>query len=166
MGVGSGLYMYDVVVKTFTFTISSSDEFLFCFDGFPYVIASVFYTRAFSTTAFSATRMTTRTMRRCRIETWMGKMQRRSRGIRRGKICRYWNNLCGITRNYGKETRTAGKPQKRFSLLRECRDKNRSSRYLLAGLFHALLQRNPMIHEEPPPNLAVWRNSWLFTLSA
>jgi len=28
MGVGAGLYMYDVVVKTFTFAISSSDEFL------------------------------------------------------------------------------------------------------------------------------------------
>ena len=29
MGVGAGLYMYDVVVKTFTFAISSTDEFLF-----------------------------------------------------------------------------------------------------------------------------------------
>jgi len=28
MGVGAGLYMYDVVVKTFTFAISSTDEFL------------------------------------------------------------------------------------------------------------------------------------------
>jgi len=28
MGVGSGLYMYDVVVKMFTFAISSPDEFL------------------------------------------------------------------------------------------------------------------------------------------
>ena len=28
MGVGAGLYMCDVVVKTFTFAISSSDEFL------------------------------------------------------------------------------------------------------------------------------------------
>ena len=28
MGVGSGPYMYDVVVKTFTFAISSSDELL------------------------------------------------------------------------------------------------------------------------------------------
>jgi len=28
MGVGAGLYMYDVVVKMFTFTISSTDEFL------------------------------------------------------------------------------------------------------------------------------------------
>jgi len=28
MGVGAGLYMYDVVVKKFTFAISSSDEFL------------------------------------------------------------------------------------------------------------------------------------------
>ena len=28
MGVGAGLYMYDVVVKTFTFAISSSDELL------------------------------------------------------------------------------------------------------------------------------------------
>jgi len=29
MGVGAGLYMYDVVVKTFTFAISSIDEFLY-----------------------------------------------------------------------------------------------------------------------------------------
>jgi len=28
MDVGAGLYMYDVVVKKFTFAISSSDEFL------------------------------------------------------------------------------------------------------------------------------------------
>jgi len=28
MGVGAGLYMYDVVVKKFTFAISSLDEFL------------------------------------------------------------------------------------------------------------------------------------------
>ena len=28
MGVGAGLYMYDVVVKMFTFAISSPDEFL------------------------------------------------------------------------------------------------------------------------------------------
>jgi len=28
MGVGAGLYMYDVVVKKFTFAISSPDEFL------------------------------------------------------------------------------------------------------------------------------------------
>jgi len=28
MGVGVGLYMYDVVVKKFTFAISSTDEFL------------------------------------------------------------------------------------------------------------------------------------------
>jgi len=28
MGVGAGLCMYDVVVKKFTFTISSPDEFL------------------------------------------------------------------------------------------------------------------------------------------
>jgi len=28
MGVGAGLYMYDVVVKMFTFAISSTDEFL------------------------------------------------------------------------------------------------------------------------------------------
>jgi len=27
MGVGDGLYMYDVVVKKFTFAISSPDEF-------------------------------------------------------------------------------------------------------------------------------------------
>jgi len=31
MGVGAGLYMYDVVVKTFTFAISSTDEFLLCY---------------------------------------------------------------------------------------------------------------------------------------
>jgi len=29
MGVVAGLYMYDVVVKKFTFAISSPDEFLF-----------------------------------------------------------------------------------------------------------------------------------------
>jgi len=29
MGVGAGLYMYDVVVRKFTFSISSPDEFLF-----------------------------------------------------------------------------------------------------------------------------------------
>jgi len=29
MGVGAGLYMYDVVVKNFTFAILSPDEFLF-----------------------------------------------------------------------------------------------------------------------------------------
>ena len=29
MGVGAGLYMYDVVAKTFTFAISSTDKFLF-----------------------------------------------------------------------------------------------------------------------------------------
>jgi len=28
MGIGTGLYMYDVVVKTFTFAISSPDKFL------------------------------------------------------------------------------------------------------------------------------------------
>jgi len=28
MGVGAGLYMYDVVVKKFTFAILSADEFL------------------------------------------------------------------------------------------------------------------------------------------
>jgi len=31
MGVGAGLYMYDVVVKNFTFTISSPNKFLFAF---------------------------------------------------------------------------------------------------------------------------------------
>jgi len=31
MGVGAGLYMYDVVVIKFTFTISPPDEFLLCF---------------------------------------------------------------------------------------------------------------------------------------
>jgi len=29
MGVGAGLYMYKVVVKKFTFAISSFDEFLY-----------------------------------------------------------------------------------------------------------------------------------------
>jgi len=29
MGVRAGLYMYDVVVKKFTFAISSPDEFLY-----------------------------------------------------------------------------------------------------------------------------------------
>jgi len=29
MGVGAGLYMYDVVVEKFMFAISSTDEFLF-----------------------------------------------------------------------------------------------------------------------------------------
>jgi len=33
MGVGAGLYMYDVVVKKFTFAISSPDEFLSTKDG-------------------------------------------------------------------------------------------------------------------------------------
>jgi len=28
MGIGPGLYMYDVVVKNFTFAISSPDEFV------------------------------------------------------------------------------------------------------------------------------------------
>jgi len=31
MGVGTGLYMYDVVVKKFMFTVSSPDEFLLAF---------------------------------------------------------------------------------------------------------------------------------------
>jgi len=31
MNVGASLYMYDVVVKKFTFAISSPDEFLFHF---------------------------------------------------------------------------------------------------------------------------------------
>jgi len=30
MGVGAGLYMYDVVVVKFTFAISFPDEFLYC----------------------------------------------------------------------------------------------------------------------------------------
>jgi len=29
MGVGPGLYIYDVVIKKFMFTISSPDEFLY-----------------------------------------------------------------------------------------------------------------------------------------
>jgi len=36
MGVGSGLYMCDVVVKKFTFAVSSPDEFLLNF-GAPVV---------------------------------------------------------------------------------------------------------------------------------
>jgi len=32
MGVGAGLYVYDVVVKKSTFAISSPDEFLLCKD--------------------------------------------------------------------------------------------------------------------------------------
>jgi len=28
MGIGAGLYMYDVVVEKFTFAVSSPDEFL------------------------------------------------------------------------------------------------------------------------------------------
>jgi len=35
MGVGAGLYMYDVVVKKFTFAISSRDEFLSLHVGNP-----------------------------------------------------------------------------------------------------------------------------------
>ena len=35
MGVGAGLYMYGVVVKKFTFAISSPDEFLFNFNTEP-----------------------------------------------------------------------------------------------------------------------------------
>jgi len=31
MDVGAGLYMYDVVVKKFTFAISSPDEFMFIY---------------------------------------------------------------------------------------------------------------------------------------
>jgi len=31
MGVGAGLYTYDVVIKTFTFAISSADGFLYHF---------------------------------------------------------------------------------------------------------------------------------------
>ena len=33
MGIGAGLYMYDVVVKTFTFAVSSTDEFLLNYAG-------------------------------------------------------------------------------------------------------------------------------------
>ena len=33
MGVGAGLYMYDVVVKKFTFAMSSPDEFLFSMES-------------------------------------------------------------------------------------------------------------------------------------
>ena len=41
MGVGAGLYMYDVVVKKFTFAISSSDEFLLIMCDF-----TIFFYRA------------------------------------------------------------------------------------------------------------------------
>jgi len=46
MGVGAGLYMYDVVVKTFTFVISSTDEFSSFTNGasnvpFNFVVCSV-----------------------------------------------------------------------------------------------------------------------------
>jgi len=34
VGVGTGLYMYDVIVKKFMFVISSPDEFLFIFGVF------------------------------------------------------------------------------------------------------------------------------------
>ena len=33
MSVGAGLYMYDVVVKKFTFAMSSPDEFLLVFEA-------------------------------------------------------------------------------------------------------------------------------------
>jgi len=36
MGVGAGLYVYDVVVKKFTFAISSPDEFLASIQPFSY----------------------------------------------------------------------------------------------------------------------------------
>ena len=45
MGVGAGLYMYDVVVKKFTFAISSPDEFLLLFVLlFLYHVYEVYYT--------------------------------------------------------------------------------------------------------------------------
>jgi len=37
MGEGTGLYMYDVVVKTFTFSISYTDEFLYSVVSIQYV---------------------------------------------------------------------------------------------------------------------------------
>jgi len=40
MGVGAGLYMYDVVVKTFTFAVSSTDEFLWI------LLIGIHYTQA------------------------------------------------------------------------------------------------------------------------
>jgi len=36
MGVGAGVYMYDVVVKKLTFAISSPDEFLFAHEMAPF----------------------------------------------------------------------------------------------------------------------------------
>ena len=39
MGVGSGLYLYDVVRKTLTFAISSSDELLYMHVSVDYVAA-------------------------------------------------------------------------------------------------------------------------------
>jgi len=41
MGVGAGLYMYDVVVKKFTFAISSPDEFLVIFVNTYYAVAYI-----------------------------------------------------------------------------------------------------------------------------
>jgi len=43
MGLGAGLYMYDVVVKKFTFAVSSPDEFLSLFtnDSRPIDVSSV-----------------------------------------------------------------------------------------------------------------------------
>jgi len=41
MGVGAGVYMYEVVVKKFTFAISSPDEFLSSF-GCTFCVVSFF----------------------------------------------------------------------------------------------------------------------------
>ena len=38
MGIGAGLYVYNVVVKKFTFAISSPDDFLCMYTGMPSVI--------------------------------------------------------------------------------------------------------------------------------
>jgi len=39
MGVGAGLYMYDVVVEKFTFAISFPDEFMFSTYRYRHLIA-------------------------------------------------------------------------------------------------------------------------------
>ena len=47
MGVGAGLYMYDVVVKTFTFAISSTDEFVFFVIVTVFILLVSFFVRLF-----------------------------------------------------------------------------------------------------------------------
>jgi len=54
MGVSAGLYMYDVVIKKFTFAISSPDEFLFfiCARLYNFVLTLVFGGRPIITCVF------------------------------------------------------------------------------------------------------------------